>query len=94
MKVADRVLAPAQRWTIVGLLSASITINLLDRQILSVLASELRSQFNWTNAQYGLANLLIATPSCSLRLTTTTAPHGWLTRCVSMTSRRCVCRKS
>ncbi|NUR56588.1 MAG: MFS transporter [Acidobacteria bacterium] len=53
MKVADGVLAPQQRWTIVGLLAASITINLLDRQILSVLASELRSQFNWTNAQYG-----------------------------------------
>ena len=32
-----------ERWTIVGLLSASITINLLDRQVLSVLASELRA---------------------------------------------------
>lgn len=41
------------RWTIVGLLSASIAINLLDRQVLSVLASELRTQFHWTNAQYG-----------------------------------------
>jgi ACS family hexuronate transporter-like MFS transporter len=53
MKVAERAIAPRQRWTIVALLSASITINLLDRQILSVLASELRSQFNWSNAQYG-----------------------------------------
>jgi MFS transporter, ACS family, aldohexuronate transporter len=41
------------RWTIVGLLSTSIAINLLDRQVLSVLASELRTQFQWTNAQYG-----------------------------------------
>ena len=49
----DSVLSPRTRWTIVGLLSASITINLLDRQILSVLASELRTQFKWTNAQYG-----------------------------------------
>jgi ACS family hexuronate transporter-like MFS transporter len=49
----DAVLSPKARWTIVGLLSASITINLLDRQVLSVLASELRSQFHWTNAQYG-----------------------------------------
>lgn len=46
-------LTDRHRWTIVGLLAASITINLLDRQVLSVLASELRSQFQWTNAQYG-----------------------------------------
>jgi MFS transporter, ACS family, aldohexuronate transporter len=42
-----------QRWTIVALLAASITINLLDRQVLSVLASELKAQFQWSNAQYG-----------------------------------------
>jgi hypothetical protein len=48
----DSVLSPRTRWTIVGLLSASITINLLDRQVLSVLASELRTQFQWSNAQY------------------------------------------
>jgi len=47
------LLSDRQRWTIVGLLAASITINLLDRQVLSVLAPVLRSQFNWTNAQYG-----------------------------------------
>jgi ACS family hexuronate transporter-like MFS transporter len=46
-------LSPTARWTIVGLLSTSIAINLLDRQVLSVLASELRAQFQWTNAQYG-----------------------------------------
>src|SRR6516162_8038756 len=47
------LMSETQRWTIVGLLSASITINLLHRQVLSVLASELRNQFHWTNAQYG-----------------------------------------
>lgn len=50
---ADSVLSSKTRWTIVGLLSASITINLLDRQVLSVLASELRTAFQWSNAQYG-----------------------------------------
>jgi ACS family hexuronate transporter-like MFS transporter len=49
----DAVLSPNARWTIVALLSASITINLLDRQVLSVLASELRTEFQWTNVQYG-----------------------------------------
>jgi hypothetical protein len=33
---------PGLRWTIVGLLSASIAINLIDRQVLSVLAPVLR----------------------------------------------------
>ena len=47
------MLSSKTRWTIVGLLSASITINLLDRQVLSVLASELRTAFQWSNAQYG-----------------------------------------
>ena len=47
------ILSSKTRWTIVGLLSASITINLLDRQVLSVLASELRTAFQWSNAQYG-----------------------------------------
>jgi MFS transporter, ACS family, hexuronate transporter len=49
----DSVLSPKARWTIVWLLSASITLNLLDRQVLSVLAAELRDEFHWTNAQYG-----------------------------------------
>jgi len=47
------------RWTIVGLLSASITINLLDRQTLAVLAPFLRDQtaagsphWQWTGPQY------------------------------------------
>ena len=49
---SSALLSDGQRWTIVALLSASITINLLHRQVLSVLASELRNQFHWTNAQY------------------------------------------
>jgi ACS family hexuronate transporter-like MFS transporter len=53
MTVADPALTSRTRWTIVALLSASIAINLLDRQVLAVLASELRSQYHWTNAQYG-----------------------------------------
>jgi ACS family hexuronate transporter-like MFS transporter len=48
----ESALSSKTRWTIVGLLSASITINLLDRQVLSVLASELRTAFSWSNAQY------------------------------------------
>lgn len=51
--LSETGLSPKARWTIVGLLSTSIAINLLDRQVLSVLASELRSEFQWTNAQYG-----------------------------------------
>ena len=50
--VEAQALTERHRWSIVALLSASITINLLDRQVLSVLAPELRTQFSWTNAQY------------------------------------------
>ena len=52
-------LSSSTRWTIVGLLSASITINLLDRQTLAVLAPFLRDptaagspHWQWTNTQY------------------------------------------
>jgi MFS transporter, ACS family, aldohexuronate transporter len=52
-------LSPSRRWTIVGLLSASIMINLLDRQTLAVLAPFLRDpiapgspHWQWTNTQY------------------------------------------
>jgi MFS family permease len=52
-------LPASTRWTIVGLLSASITINLLDRQTLAVLAPFLRDptaagspHWQWTNTQY------------------------------------------
>jgi ACS family hexuronate transporter-like MFS transporter len=48
----DSALSSKTRWTIVGLLSTSITINLLDRQVLSVLATELRPLYQWSNAQY------------------------------------------
>ena len=51
--VKQQGLTETQRWTIVGLLAASITINLLDRQTLAVLAPLLREQWQWTNAQYG-----------------------------------------
>jgi len=46
-------LSARTRWTIVGLLSASIMINLIDRQTLSQLATILREQWHWSNAQYG-----------------------------------------
>src|SRR5947209_537656 len=49
---AEPGLSAKTRWTIVGLLSASITINLLDRQTLSVLAPLLRESMKWSNAQY------------------------------------------
>ncbi len=42
-------LSSKTRWTIVGLLSASIAINLLDRQIFSALAPLLRETFSWSN---------------------------------------------
>jgi ACS family hexuronate transporter-like MFS transporter len=45
-------LSSKTRWTIVGLLAASITINLLDRQTLSVLAPMLREQWKWSAQQY------------------------------------------
>ena len=40
------------RWTIVGLLSASIAINLIDRQVLSVLAPVLRESMQLSATQY------------------------------------------
>jgi MFS transporter, ACS family, aldohexuronate transporter len=53
VEARPRLLTDGQRWTIVALLSASMMINLLDRQTLSVLAPLLREQWKWTNAQYG-----------------------------------------
>jgi len=53
LTASDPALSSKTRWTIVGLLSASITINLLDRQVLSVLAPKLRESMHWTTAQYG-----------------------------------------
>jgi MFS transporter, ACS family, hexuronate transporter len=53
MTASASPLSSQTRWTIVGLLSASIAINLLDRQIFSVLAPLLRETFSWSNTQYG-----------------------------------------
>lgn len=50
---SESSLSSQTRWTIVGLLAASITINLIDRQTLSQLAAILREQWHWSNAQYG-----------------------------------------
>lgn len=41
-----------RRWAILALLFFSITINLLDRQVLSLVAPILRDQFNLSNTQY------------------------------------------
>ena len=41
-----------RRWYILGLLFLSITINLLDRQVLSLVAPILRDQFHLSNTQY------------------------------------------
>ncbi|HEX9368987.1 MAG TPA: MFS transporter [Vicinamibacterales bacterium] len=51
MTLAEAV-TPRQRWTIVGLLSASIAVNLLDRQVINVLAPLLRESMHWTATQY------------------------------------------
>jgi MFS transporter, ACS family, hexuronate transporter len=45
-------LAPRLRWTILALLSSSIAINLIDRQVLSVLAPVLREEMHLSATQY------------------------------------------
>jgi MFS transporter, ACS family, hexuronate transporter len=50
--LADLSLPPRVRWTIVALLSSSIAINLIDRQVLSVLAPVLREQMQLSATQY------------------------------------------
>jgi ACS family hexuronate transporter-like MFS transporter len=40
------------RWTICGLLFFATTVNYLDRQVLSLLAPDLSTQFGWTNSDY------------------------------------------
>jgi MFS transporter, ACS family, hexuronate transporter len=49
---AAPLLSARIRWTIVGLLSSSIAINLIDRQVLSVLAPVLRETFQLSATQY------------------------------------------
>src|SRR5260370_38989192 len=52
MTATEILASPRQRWTSVGLLSASIAINLLDRQVINVLAPLLRESMHWTATQY------------------------------------------
>src|SRR5580765_5968462 len=40
------------RWYIAGLLSLSTVVNYIDRQTLSVLAPQLKTEFGWTNADF------------------------------------------
>jgi ACS family hexuronate transporter-like MFS transporter len=40
------------RWTICGLLFFATTVNYLDRQVLSLLAPDLSTEFGWTNTDY------------------------------------------
>lgn len=40
------------RWTICALLFFATTVNYLDRQVLSLLSSDLSKQFNWSNSDY------------------------------------------
>ena len=49
---------PRLRWWIGGMLFASTVINYIDRQTLSALAPYLKSDYQWTNADY--AKLVIA----------------------------------
>jgi ACS family hexuronate transporter-like MFS transporter len=41
------------RWTICALLFFATTINYLDRQVLSLLKTDLAKEFNWTDSDYG-----------------------------------------
>ena len=42
------------RWVIVFLLFLAMTVNILDRQVLSLVAPVLRDQFRLSNTQYGV----------------------------------------
>ena len=46
------------RWTICALLFFATTVNYLDRQVLSLLHTQLEAEFNWTNSDY--ANITAA----------------------------------
>lgn len=52
MTPGEPQIAPRVQWTIVGLLSASIAINLIDRQVLSVLAPVLREEMRLSATGY------------------------------------------
>ena len=49
-----RVTLSRLRWGILFLLVAAITINILDRQVLSLVAPVLRDEFGFSNTQYGI----------------------------------------
>jgi MFS transporter, ACS family, hexuronate transporter len=49
---------PSLRWWIGGILFASMVINCIDRQTLSILAPYLKQEYHWTNSDY--ANIAIA----------------------------------
>ena len=53
----DSVLTSKTRWTIVGLLFASIAINLVDRQVFAVLSPLLREMYGWSATQYAYAGI-------------------------------------
>jgi ACS family hexuronate transporter-like MFS transporter len=57
MTQSDAPLPSRTLWTIVGLLSASITINLIDRQILAQLAPVLTKAFSWSATQYAYVGI-------------------------------------
>jgi ACS family hexuronate transporter-like MFS transporter len=50
-------LSSRTRWTIVGLLAASMTINLIDRQVFAQLAPILTEQFKWSATQYAYTGI-------------------------------------
>ena len=50
--MTESALTPRLRWTIVALLSSSIAINLIDRQVLSVLAPFLREDMHLSATEY------------------------------------------
>ncbi|HZT33915.1 MAG TPA: MFS transporter [Bryobacteraceae bacterium] len=60
------------RWGVLGLLFLSITINLVDRQVLSVLAPVMRDELGLSNTQY--AYVLFA---FLLGMTLAQVPAGW-----------------
>ncbi len=52
MTPADNGISSNKRWLLAGLLSASIAINLVDRQVLNFLGPTLRTNFHWTATQF------------------------------------------
>lgn len=57
---APSLLAGRYRWLVCGLLFLAITINYIDRQILSLIKEILDREIGWTNTQFGLVNSAFA----------------------------------